>query len=134
MIEISAVRSTSFHFPINLTSMTLYVLFHKAVNNYIPLNIPPYLKLFEGETQLRSTLLDNFCYTSNIIPKSSSSSLLKKSFFYRTNSWWSSLPLEIHSLVSVAVFRTRLEKYFWHNILTSYVDGDAPDGVWHCIS
>ena len=105
------------------------ILFHKVVNNYIPLNLPPYLKLFDGETRLRSTHLDNLCYTSNIIPKSSTSSLLNKSFFYRTHSLWNSIPLEIRSLGSIAVFRTRLETYFWQNILSGHTDGDAPDGA-----
>ena len=105
------------------------ILFHKVVNNYIPLSLPPYLKLFDGETRLRSTHLDNFCYTSNIVPKSSSPSLLNKSFFYRTHSLWNSIPLEIRSLGSIAVFRTRLETYFWQNILSGHTDGDAPDGA-----
>ena len=105
------------------------ILFHKVVNDYIPLDMPPYLKLFNGETRLRSTHLDNLCFTSNIIPKSSSSSLLNKSFFYRTHCLWNSLPLEIRSLGSIALFRTSLETYLWKNILSGYDDGDVPDGA-----
>ena len=105
------------------------ILFHKVVNSYIPLNLPPYLTLFNGETRLRSTHLDNLCYISSIIPKTSSSSLLSKSFFYRTHSLWNSLPLEIRSLGSLTVFRSRLETYFWQNTLSSYDDGADPDGA-----
>ena len=95
------------------------ILFHKVVNNYIPLNLPNYLNLFNGESRLRSTHLDGLCYISSIVPRTSGSSFLNKSFFYRTHSLWNSLPLEIRSLNSITLFRIRLERHFWQNLLSS---------------
>ena len=60
------------------------ILFQKVVNNYIPVNVPPHLKLYSGGTRIHSTHSDYLCYTSNIYTKSSSSSLLNKSFLHRT--------------------------------------------------
>ena len=100
------------------------VLFHKVVYMLIPLQLPHYLKFFEGSSRLRSTHLDNLSIVSDIIPRASAPNLLKKSFFYRTHSLWNSLPHEIRSVPSRSVFRTRVENYLWGIIM-----GDQDDSI-----
>ena len=93
------------------------ILFHKIINNDIPVILPSYIKPFDGNSRLRSTHLDELSYVSSIIPKSSTTNLLDKSFFYRTHSLWNKLPFEIRSLKSRSLFRTRLESHIWHCLL-----------------
>ena len=95
------------------------VMFYKVVNNRIPLNLPPYLKFFDGISRLRSCHLDAFSLISEIKPKTSAvfsdnkNSALNKSFFYRTHLLWNRLPLDIRALISLSMFKNKLLKYMW---------------------
>lgn len=86
------------------------VLFYKVLNGLIPLQMPEYLKFFDGNTRLRSCHLDHLSLVSDIGP-------LKKSFFYRTHHEWNRLPLELRSVQSITVFKHNLLKFLWSSVL-----------------
>ena len=89
------------------------VLFHNIVNNLIPMSLPEYLHLFDGTTALRTTHLDNLCYVSTIIQRTTGISNLNKSFFFRSHTLWNSLPYDTRKITSPKEFKTSLEKHFW---------------------
>ena len=97
------------------------ILFHKVVYQYIPLELPNYLKFFDGCSRLRSRSahLDDLCIVSDMLPRASAPNLLKKSFFYRTHSLWNSLPYDIRSISSKNSFRARIEKFLWELIMNN---------------
>ena len=95
------------------------ILFHKVVYQDIPVELPNYLKFFDGSSRLRSTHLDDLCIVSQILPRASAPNLLKKSFFYRTHSLWNNLPYEIRSISSKNLFRASIEKFLWDQIMNN---------------
>ena len=95
------------------------ILFHKVVYQDIPLELPNYLKFFDGSSRLRSTHLDDLCIVSDMLPRASAPNLLKKSFFYRTHSLWNSLPYAIRSISSKNLFRARIERFLWELIMNN---------------
>ena len=100
------------------------ILFHKAVHNYIPLDIPNYLSFFDGQSRLRSCHLDHLSFVSSLIPKGSSTTKnLEKSFFYRTHMIWNELPLELRNVESMSEFRSKVENNLWSTKL--YTNEDA---------
>lgn len=98
------------------------IIFHKSYHELIPIKFPHYLKLFNGQSRLRSSHLDNMSFECSIDVTSNRSSCFKKSFFYRTHLLWNSLPYDIREIESPSIFKTRVTKYFWD----SYVHSD-PD-------
>ena len=57
------------------------VLFHKIVYKLNSVTLPEYLKLFDGQTQLRTTHLDSLSYVSSLNYSASGLNKLNKSFF-----------------------------------------------------
>ena len=102
------------------------ILFYKVVNQLLPLNLPEYLTLFDGNSRLRSTHLDRFSYVCSLQPKGNSNNLLDKSFFYRTHSMWNHLPLDIREINCVSSFREKLTEHLWKQVLNDCsTDPDA---------
>ena len=100
------------------------VLFYKVLNSLIPLQLPGYLKFFDGNSRLRSCHLDHLCIVSslrprtNVISDSNKNCALNKSFFYRTHLQWNLLPLEIRSIHNITAFRSEVLKFLWNSVLT----------------
>ena len=92
------------------------ILFHKIIHNLVPVNLPDYLSLFNGQTRLRSSHLDNLSFVSTLIPQGNSTSLLNKSFFFRAHCLWNKLPIEIREIESASLFRSALIKHMWDNL------------------
>ena len=90
------------------------VLFHNIISNLIPVTLPEYLSLFDGNNPLRVTHLDELCYVSNIITRHMGISNLNKSFFFCIHTLWNSLPYDIRNLKNPKEFNTNLE--FLRNI------------------
>ena len=99
-------------------------LFYKVVYGIIPLELPGYLKFFDGQSRLRSCHLDTLSLVSDIRPRTNSflsinnNSSLNKSFFYRTHFLWNKLPFELRATAKFSTFRTNLEKLLWSDIIT----------------
>ena len=93
------------------------VLFHKIIHDIVPISLPPYLKLFEGQSRLRSTHLDELSYVSDLIPRGNSTVHLDKSFFYRTHSLWNALPYELREMEGVSVFKSNLVRHMWDSLV-----------------
>ena len=117
------------HFDINdLTYL------HKIIHNILPVSLPSYLTLFEGNSRLRSCHLDSLSLVSSIHPKTpknltsdnsrASSNALGRSFFYRTHNLWNTIPFEIRSTAMTALFKKKLENYFWTMIQSEYLCQD----------
>ena len=82
----------------NLNDMNL---FHKIVYKTIPINMPDYLTLYNGNSRLRSTHLDNLSSVTNIVSTATSINNLNKSLFFRSQTFWNSLPFDIRNLISL---------------------------------
>ena len=100
------------------------VLFYKVIYKLIPLQLPAYLKFFDGVSSLRSCHLDTLSIISDIRPKNNhitttnKNCALNKSFFYRTHLLWNNLPYEIRCIRHYPKFRTELLKLLWKSIVT----------------
>ncbi len=103
------------------------ILFHKVVNNFIPLQMPEYLTLFSGNTRLRSTHLDRLCFVSSVLPRNSNKGILEKSFFYRTHSLWNSLPLDIREITCPSIFKRRLIDHLWKQLASQILEDNQGD-------
>ena len=95
------------------------VLFHKVVYNLIPLDLPQYLSLFEGNSRLRSSHHDRLSFVCTLQPKGTSTGLLDKSFFYRTHSMWNHLPLDIREITCNLSFKDKVTKHLWSQLLSN---------------
>ena len=91
------------------------LFFHKIIHDQVPIKLPTYLKLFDGQTRLRTTHLDNRSFVSNL-PIGKSTAHLNKSFFYRTHSLWNALPYELREIESTSLFKTTLIKHMWDTL------------------
>ncbi len=94
-------------------------LFHKIVNNYIPVVLPEYLSWYSGNSRLRTSHLDHLSLVCSLLPNTSSSKPLEKSFFYRTHSSWNALPLELRQIGGISEFRNKLENHLWKSVTDS---------------
>ncbi len=87
------------------------IFFHKVLHELVPVRLPDYLHLFDGNTILRSTHLDDLSYVSNLEFK-----MNYKPYFYRVHSLWNSLPYEIREIHGLSLFKTRLINHLWDSI------------------
>ena len=71
----------------NLNNMNL---FQKIVYKTIPINMPDYLNLYNGNSRLRSTHLYNLSFVTNMASTATSINNLNKSFFFRSHTFWNS--------------------------------------------
>ena len=94
------------------------VFFYKIIYKLIPVQLPYYLKFFDGNSRLRSCHLDELCLVSDIKPRTNERSPLQKSFFYRTHLLWNNIPLELRRIEHYQQFRSKLSKYLWDLIMT----------------
>ena len=101
------------------------VLFHKIIHDIVPISLPPYLKLFEGQSRLRSTHLDELSYVSDLIPRGNSSVYLDKSFFHRTHSLWNALPYELREMEGVSLFKSNLVRHMWDSLVPNDPDNSC---------
>ena len=97
--------------------------FFKTVKGLIPVELPPYIIPYEGNSRLRSSHLDYLCYVSTVTPRTETNQFAR-SFFYRTLTRWNHIPLEIRQLDSLAEFKDKFSKCMWSSILTDIRDSD----------
>ena len=95
--------------------------FHKVINDLVPVSLPSYLSFYDGSSRLRRCHLDHLSIVCSLIPRSSQSSArsnshLSKSFFYRTHLLWNILPLDLRTISSPIVFKSKLTKHLWHSL------------------
>ena len=107
------------------------IFFHSvfySLNNSVT-HFPSYLKKFTG-TRLRKSHYDTLSLVSEITPKIPQNLTsanthkigIEKSFFYRAHLTWNRLPYNLRSIDSASVFRLKLLKHLWGEILTSIKD------------
>ena len=111
------------------------ILFFKIVNNMLPIQLPNYLKFYEGNSRLRSCHLDHLSVVSSISPKTNviadtnKNCALYKSFFYRVHLLWNQLPLDIRSIVVLSKFRAVIMKYLWKSTLPDTEDDQLEEDL-----
>ena len=98
------------------------LFFHKVIYKLKPVELPSYLKQFEGQTRLRSSHFDSLSIVSSVHPKGNhistrSSNPLENTFFYRTHSKWNNLPRSIREIDCPLGFKSSLRKHLWQNLL-----------------
>ena len=91
--------------------------FFKVIKGLIPVELPPYIIPYQGNSRLRSSHLDYLCYVSTVTPRTETNQFAR-SFFYRTLAKWNHIPLEIRELDSLTDFKAKLNKCMWSSILT----------------
>ena len=106
---------------------------HKIIHKIIPVDLPYYLKLFDGNSRLRSTHYDLFSLVSSIDPPgtysaSRTSNQFANSYFYRTHSKWNNIPLSIRQIECPIHFKSSLKKHLWNTLTESYIDSDHDPG------
>ena len=94
------------------------IVLHKSFHGLIPVSFPDYFKLFDGQTRLRSSHLDNLSFVCKL--EGERSSCLERSFFYRTDLLWNKLPYETREIESPSLFKKSLTNHLWN-----YVPGDS---------
>ena len=102
-------------------------LFHKVVYKIIPVTMPDYLRLYSGDSRLRSTHLDNLSFVSNIASTTTSISNLNKSFFFRSHTLWNFLPFDLRNSMIPSQFKIKLAKHYWNMAST---DIEQPEDEW----
>ena len=119
---------------INRFELNDLLFFHKIIYGLIPVELPFYLSLYQGNSRLRSTHLDSLSVVSSIIPQSSTN-CLAKTFFYRTHSLWNQLPFDVRSIAEPIKFKPNVIKFLWKKISTidpddslNDIDGSLVDG------
>ena len=92
-------------------------LFHKIVNDLIPIKIPSYVTKYRGNSRLRNKHLDAECYICNLGEdgRLNSTCTIFKSFYYITTFLWNKLPLDIRTVSSINVFKSRVTQFLWEN-------------------
>ena len=82
------------------------ILFHKIVYSHVYIDMPSYIKMYTGNSRLRSTHLDCLSYVASLNSLNSSMhSQLYKSFVYRTIHIWNKLPFETRNYPQPQTFR-----------------------------
>ena len=100
------------------------LLFHKIIHELVPVNLPSYLKLFDGQSRLRSSHLDRLSFVNSLLPIGNSTLLLNKSFFFRVHTLWNALPFEIREIESPSIFKARLVDHMWNTLKLCNTDTD----------
>ena len=93
------------------------LFFYKIVKGLVPIELPPYLLQYQGNSRLRSSHLDRLSFVSSIIPHTSTNAFAR-SFFFRTHTKWNHIPLSIREIDSLMEFKSKLTKYMWENIMS----------------
>ena len=104
------------------------IFFYKVVKGLVPVELPPYLTLYQGNTRLRKTHLDKLSYISSLSPRSTTNAF-SKSFFYRTHVKWNHIPLVIKEAVSITEFKSKLTVHMWKNIISELKDDLLDDNA-----
>ena len=91
------------------------IYFFKIIQGLIPVELPPYIVRFSGNSRLRSSHLDEHCYISTVAPRSESAPFAK-SFYIRTIGKWNNLPLELRCIDCMIEFKSELVKYLWSSL------------------
>ena len=97
------------------------LFFYKVVKGIVPVELPPYLIRYEGNTRLRSSHLDHMCFVSSVTPRSTNNAFTR-SFFFRTHTKWNHIPLSIREIDSISEFKHKLTKHMWKVIMTEVND------------
>ena len=111
------------------------ILFHKAVYNYISLELPYYLNFFNGSTRLRSSHLDELSIVSCVEPRTNpynfdsnnNRNTFANSFFYRTHILWNQLPFDVRKIACTKTFKKDLVDYLWKSLLHDNNSSDEDD-------
>ena len=106
------------------------LFFYKVVYKLVPVELPDYLVLYDGNSRLRITHLDYLCYISLMQPKTKNNAFAK-GYFYRTYNKWNRLPLDIRECKSLFKFKCKLKKYLWEYVTAEANENDCDlDGAW----
>ena len=101
--------------------------FHLVVQGFSCIKLPAYLQYFSGN-RLRSSRLDNKCFVSTILPLgqgnvSTTRRGFSNSYFFRTHLMWNRLPFDTREIIRPSVFKEKLLKFIWRNLVGN--DGDS---------
>ena len=106
------------------------VFLHKVIHKIIPVDLPHYLKLFDGNSRLRSTHYDHLSLISSIHPSvnynaTRTSNQFANCFFYRTHNKWNELPLSIREIDCPVHFKFCLKRHMWDHLSENDSDSNV---------
>ena len=87
--------------------------FHIIFYELIPVNMPNYLYLFDGNSSLRSIHLYELSFVSNLDSTTARMYNINKSFFLHSHTLWDSMPFDIRNSSSPSEYKNKLTKHFW---------------------
>ncbi len=103
---------------------------HKVINKLVPVELPDYLRFFQGQSRLRSCHMDHRSLISSIAPnivinssnissERTSINPFQSSFFYRTHLAWNCLPIDMREIESHNLFKDKLTEHLWKGLLSN---------------
>ena len=108
------------------------ILFYKIIHSLIPVEMPNYLTLFNGNSRLRSTHLDELSFVCTLAASITSNSTLNKSFYFRSQLLWNTLPFNIRNSSCLSEFKTKLYRHFRDVSMSEQTDSDEEE--WSFLS
>ena len=114
-------------------------IFHLIVHGFSCVKLPSYIEPFGG-SRLRSSHLDSKCYVSTIIPRNLGSSQnfesvrargFSNSYFYRAHLLWNRLPLAVREIIRPSLFKEKLMKFIWVEMVgpVGRIDADVGNEI-----
>ena len=100
------------------------ILFYKIIHSLIPVNMPNYLTLFNGNSRLRSSHLDELSFVCNLATPMTGNGTLNKSFFFRSHLLWNTLPFDIRNSPCLSEFKNKLHNYFRNLAVPEQTDSE----------
>ena len=107
------------------------ILFYKIIHSLIPVNMPNYLTLFNGNSRLRSTHLDKLSFVCSLATYTAGNHTLNKSFFFRSHLLWNTLPFDTRNSSTLSEFKHKLYQHF--RLLTVPEQSES-EGEWSFLS
>ena len=94
------------------------IFFFKIVKRLVPVELPPYIVPYKGNSRLRNSHLDDLSFTSTIQPLSSTNAFAR-GFFFRTHTKWNHIPHNIREMNNIAEFKSNLTTHMWDKIMSA---------------
>ncbi|MCP4490634.1 MAG: hypothetical protein GY820_25480 [Gammaproteobacteria bacterium] len=104
------------------------IFFFKVVKGLVPVELPPYLTLYQGNTRLRNSHLDKLSYVSLLSPRTATNAFAR-SYFFRTHTKWNHVPFEIRETDSLTEFKSKLTTHMWKNIMSETCQNVSDDNL-----
>ena len=94
------------------------IFLYKVINHIVPVQLPNYLKFYEGNSRLRHCHLDHrsLVVFDEFFQNQTCTRSFKQHFFYRAHSKWNNIPLEIREIEILSQFKVKFKNFLWQEL------------------